>query len=119
MEKDRKRRVDSKLVVGLILIVIGIFILTDRTHFVSYSIFDILAIIAVVGGSIHIIEARNRKDYREGAWWIFLGVWFYISYHKITGYGFGDTWPLLIIALGIGHIWKASDVPNNYTTIKE
>jgi hypothetical protein len=46
-------------------------------------------------------------------------VWFYFSYHQIMGYGFGDTWPLLIIVWGIGHIWRALEPRAQYGTTKD
>ncbi len=119
MKEQNIRRFDSRIFAGLLLILVGALIFIDRAHIVYFSIFDILALVAVLGGSVQIIKAQRRKDYREGAWWIFLGVWFYISYHHIGGYGFSDTWPLLIIAWGIGHIWKAIDSNRNYRTAKE
>lgn len=113
------RRFDSRLITGLLLVLVGGLIFVDRSNLVYFSIFDILALVAVLGGSIHIIQAQNSKSVREGAWWVFLGVWFYASYHYIGGYGFSETWPLLIIAWGIGHLWKAYDTHRQYRTVKE
>jgi uncharacterized membrane protein HdeD (DUF308 family) len=119
MNHKNKRRFDSRIIAGILFILVGVLILIDRANVIVFSIFDILALVAVLGGSIQIIQAQSRKDYREGTWWIFLGIWFYISYHQVGGYGFGDTWPLLIIALGIGHIWKAMDSNKYFKTVRE
>jgi hypothetical protein len=119
MHKCSTRRLDNRFVTGFLLILVGGLIFIDRSNMIYFSIFDILALIAVLGGSIQIIQAQSGKDVREGAWWLFLGVWFYASYHYIFGYGFSDTWPLLIIAWGIGHLWKALDTNKNYRMVKE
>jgi hypothetical protein len=119
MHKCSTRRLDNRFVTGFLLILVGGLIFIDRSNMIYFSIFDILALIAVLGGSIQIIQAQSGKDVREGAWWLFLGVWFYASYHYIFGYGFSDTWPLLIIAWGIGHLWKALDRNQNYRMVKE
>ncbi len=108
------RRFDSRIFAGLLLILVGVLIFIDRTNIFYFSVFDILALVAVLGGSVQIIQAQSNKDYREGSWWILLGIWFYGSYHQIGGYGFSDTWPILIIAWGIGHIWKAMDTKKDY-----
>jgi len=84
-----------------------------------FSIFDIIALVAVIGGIVQLLQARSQKEYREGAWWIFFGIWFYFSFHQISGYGFSDTWPLLLIAWGVGHIWKSLEKKHNFSSIKE
>jgi len=119
MNRTQNRRLDSRIIAGILLILIGSLIFIDRSGIAYFSIFDILALVAVLGGSVQLIQAQHHRHFREGAWWLFLGIWFYLSYHQIGGYGFSDTWPMLIIVWGIGHIWKALEPQKNFNTVKD
>jgi hypothetical protein len=66
MNHKNKRRFDSRIIAGILFILVGVLILIDRANVIVFSIFDILALVAVLGGSIQIIQAQSRKDYREG-----------------------------------------------------
>jgi hypothetical protein len=48
------------------------------------------------------------KQRRHGFWLITIGVWLLISFFEVFGLGFGETWPLLLIAAGISSVWQAT-----------
>jgi hypothetical protein len=112
-------RTAGRLITGIILVIIGGVLLLDRGLFSDYTIWDLVALIAVGGGALAVVFARKSSDYREGAWWILMGMWFYLSVNKIGGYGFGDTWPIAIIIFGINELWKSTERNSRYIPARE
>ena len=38
---------------------------------------------------------------------IYLGLWFFINEFHIMGFWYTSSWPLLVVGVGIGMIWRA------------
>ncbi len=119
MEINRKRKPDSRLIAGILLVTAGALLLFERGLYLDFSIWDIVAVIAVGAGTIQIVYGRKSSEYREGTWWILMGAWFYCSVNHIFGFGFGHTWPIVLIIVGINELWKSFERKRNYIPAEE
>jgi drug/metabolite transporter (DMT)-like permease len=119
MEEHKSSKSDGRLIAGIILLIVGGVLLIERGMYLDYSLWDIVALVAVAGGALAVVFARISSDYREGVWWILMGIWFYISINKIGGYGFGETWPVILIILGINELWKSTERRGRYIPSRE
>ena len=90
---------------GLVLIVIGSLFLLERL-----AVIDIGAwthywpfIIAAVGLG-RIADARSAAQVTKGGFLIFLAFWLYACLEHLWGMSFHNSWPMILIALGLRHI---------------
>jgi hypothetical protein len=49
-------------------------------------------------------RAGNDDGGGGGGWWVFFGVWMLLNETRL--WRFHDSWPLLLVAIGINVIWK-------------
>jgi hypothetical protein len=50
--------------------------------------------------------AHHAAPLANGLWEIFFAGWWYVSFNHIWGLGFGETWPALLVAWGIGMLLR-------------
>jgi hypothetical protein len=91
---------------GFVLVTIGVLMLVDR-----YSVLDFgdlirrfwpLALIL-----IGIPKLVRRATLWSGLWLITIGTWLQLIQFRFLGMTYGNSWPLLLIALGGGMIVRA------------
>jgi len=108
MPHTRTLQHTSAIVWGVLLLVLGSALLLNNLEVIRIgSVWRYWPLIPVVIGIGKLIVARTRKDWGEGAWWVFLGAWLYVSVFEVYGLGFRESWPLLIVALGISMVWNS------------
>lgn len=101
---QRTRR-STHWVSGLVLIGVGTIFLFDNFEYidigawVSYWPF----IIACVGAG-RIIEGRSAAEVSKGGFMIFVAGWLYACLQHLWGLSFYNSWPTILIALGLRHI---------------
>ena len=102
------QRSQGSLVIGILLLVVGLVLMMQNFDLVYIgSIWSYWMLGLVIIGIVKMATAANKKQFGEGIWWIFLGVWLYVSIQHVYGLGFGDTWPALIIAVGVSIVWES------------
>jgi len=108
MTKGNKLRDTSRVLWGTVLLLIGSALLLGNLDVIELgSVWEYWPFIPVAIGIGKLVVARDRKDWGEGIWWIFIGVWLYISVFEIYGLGFRESWPLLLVAWGISMVWNS------------
>ena len=108
MPHTRTLQHTSAIVWGVLLLVLGSTLLLNNLEVIRIgSVWRYWPLIPVVIGIGKLIVARTRKDWGEGIWWVFLGSWLYVSVFEVYGFGFRESWPLLIIAWGISMVWNS------------
>ncbi len=118
MEIYSHKKSGSGMFVGGMLILIGSILMLQRFAIVHIdSIWNFWPFIFVVMGASKIITALNAREFGAGIWFIFLGLWLYVSINQVFGLGFNETWPAIIIAWGCSLIWK-SFFSNSYRWIR-
>jgi hypothetical protein len=116
----RTRQRGGNWVGGLVLIVIGTLFLLDNLGFIDIGEWAPYwpFLIACVGAG-RIIEARTPADVSRGGFMIFVGFWLYACLEHVWDLGFYNSWPMILIALGLRQIFaglSASSEKNNDRT---
>jgi hypothetical protein len=104
--KELTRRDNSRhWVAGLILIGLGTVFLLERLGVVESNAIRQYwpGIIAIVGAG-QLLAARDAAQAAKGAFLIFLACWLYVSIQRLWGLSFQNSWPMILIAVGLTHI---------------
>ena len=97
----------QQLVWGTLMIAVGAALLLDQLDVIQLE-FDLAHLwrywpwLLVISGLTKIIPPTTPRHFLGGLWEIFFAGWWYISFNRIFGVGFGATWPALLVAWGIG-----------------
>ncbi len=102
-ELDRSRSLKT-MIWGWFLIGIGVLFLLDRFRVVNLPNIGLMwPLVFVAIAAIHVIERRPGG----AVMFLLMGAWFQactLEWHGIT---YGKSWPLLLIAVGIGIVVRA------------
>lgn len=104
---ERAHRIEpAPLAGGLILIVFGALFLADRLEMADFG--DLISrhwpLIIVAVGVTHL---ASRDTIWNGLWLIVLGTWLQIAHLGVFGMTYRNSWPLLLIVLGVGIVGRA------------
>jgi hypothetical protein len=105
---DQWRR---QLIWGLLLVVVGCAILLGRAGYLDFDIqwtrlWRYWPWLLVISGITQIIPPTTPRYLLSGLGSIFFAGWWYVSFNRVWGWGFGDTWPALIVACGLGMLLR-------------
>jgi hypothetical protein len=113
--EDREASAQSRILVGLIIIVVGLSLLADRVvdwdlRFTSHM----WPFIVIVIGVVRALDGAYGQDGRRrsrlpGLWMIYLGGWGFINEFHIFGFNYGTSWPLLVVGAGLMIVGRAMD----------
>ena len=103
--------------IGLIVVLVGLFALAERwtdwdvpfTHAWWPFILIVLGAAKLFGPDRD--DRCGHRRGRGGLWLIVVGVWGLVSESRLFGLGYGQSWPLLVIAAGGMMVWRAFDTP--------
>ena len=104
--QDQRQPVWAGIIAGMIIAGLGILLLIDQTGLLgwepSWSIWPFL----IIGMGLARFAAPRPDGSRDaGGWLIVVGVW--LLMHQMRVLRFRDSWPLILVALGIHTMWKA------------
>jgi hypothetical protein len=107
MNVETAYRWRQQLVWGMLLIAVGCAVLAERAGLLELDIHWVglwryWPWLLVVSGLTKIIPPTTPRYLLTGLWEIFFAGWWYVSFNRIWGWGFGDTWPALLVAWGVG-----------------
>lgn len=112
MTNGRTNRKDENLYLGILLVALGALFLFDRMDvFDLHDAWQFWPFIIVAVGLSKIFTASKAEQAGTGLWLIFIGLWLYVSIEEIWDLGFRETWPAIVIAWGIGLVWKSFGRP--------
>jgi hypothetical protein len=95
------------LITGGILILIGFLFLLDEFDWIqARHFFSLWPFILVFVGIGKIAAAQSNHERIRASWWIFLGLWLYVSGENIFGLSFAVTWPFILVFWGLTIIAK-------------
>jgi len=92
---------------GIMLVAIGLIVLLDSLH--VYDLGNIIGywpLILVIFGIRKMIVGRSPRRFPKGAFTIFLGLWLFAAFNHLWGIRLVETWPAVLIGLGITMVWK-------------
>lgn len=114
MDTIRRRSFSAQdAVTGTILILFGVVMLLHQLDVIYLDDFGIRSIwhlwpfILVVIGIGKLVDAPTLYHVGKGIWWIFLGLWLYVSIYHVYGLSFSETWPAMLIAWGVSMMWES------------
>lgn len=93
----------GRIVTGLVIVLLGGIFLADNLGLIDVgSIGQLWPVILILLGIGSITRPGHR---RGGAWLLFLGALFLL--HTFDYLRLRDSWPLFIVAVGVGIIWRS------------
>lgn len=101
----------QQIVWGTGLIIAGCVLLLDRADIIELD-FNPMNFwrwwpwLLVISGLTKIIPPTTPRYLLSGLWEIFFAGWWYVSFNHIWGWGFGETWPALVVATGVGMLLR-------------
>lgn len=104
-DQQLQRRNTAGMFFGLMIMLFGVFLLLDQLGIadgLTRGSFGPVIVITI--GLIKLSYPREGGRRREGGWWVFFGVWLLLDQLQIMR--MRETWPLLLVALGVSMIWK-------------
>jgi uncharacterized membrane protein HdeD (DUF308 family) len=111
MDQNSHTRSQGPLIIGLLLIAVGIVFFLDNFDviYIGKPVAHFWPVIVIAIGLARLVQAEDSSERRRGFFWTFIGLWLLASVLHIFGLTFRDSWPVLLIVLGINSIWKAVD----------
>jgi hypothetical protein len=93
------------ILIGLTIVGFGLILLVDQTGLFgwqpSWRVWPFL----IIGAGLARFATPRTDGSREGSWLIFIGVWLLLNEMRVLR--FRDSWPLILVVLGIHTMWKA------------
>jgi hypothetical protein len=91
-----------QLVWGLLLVGVGGAVLLGRMHFVDIDdLWHYWPLLLVAVGSNQTIGDPSAREFGKGLWLVFVGLWLFAVFEHAFGLTFRNSWPLLILAVGV------------------
>lgn len=109
MDQLANYRFRGSLIVGLILVAVGIVFLLDNFDVITIGepIARFWPVLVIALGLVRAVQAETPSERRRGFFWTFIGLWLLVSVLHMFGLDFHNSWPILLIGLGINSIWRA------------
>jgi hypothetical protein len=104
MKEDDWTRSMKTMVWGWFLIAVGVLFLLDRMAVVRLPNIGLLWPLTFLAvAAIHVVERRIGS----AVMFLLIGAWFQACTLKWHGITYGKSWPLLLVAVGIGIVLRA------------
>jgi predicted membrane protein len=125
-EKEVKSRVRTELKIGLCnrgrgggliwgiaMVLVGVAFLLDHMGYINIDrVWRFWPLILIVAGATHLTEPQRRF---WGIILIIAGVVFQLNQLGISHFGWGELWPLVLIAAGLMILWGSIEARNRPT----
>lgn len=99
---------NSRLGIGIFLLIVGVALLLENFDILSVgSVWRFWPVIPIIIGLGRLLDAQTDREYQKAFWMLFIGGWLFISEFHIFGLHYSNSWPILLIGVGIGMLWKS------------
>lgn len=115
MSKEMHSR--SQLLWGLIVIAVGVLFLTDIDLPPIGQLWRYWPFLVMAFGAIKLIPPTSPKLMLDGLCQIAFAAWFYVSFERLWGLNFHNSWPILVIIAGASMLLQPIVI--KYTAKKE
>jgi hypothetical protein len=117
--EHNKRNPHNQLGIGIFLLIVGVALLLENFNVLSVGpVWQFWPVIIIVIGLVRVLDARIVGEYQKAFWELFIGCWLLISELHIFGLHYKNSWPILLIGVGIGMLWK-SFYPDHMRIVKD
>jgi hypothetical protein len=104
MDSNTARVNLGRVIIGAAFLVWGLLLTLNQTGVVHVRRVGALwPLILVALGAGKIAGSDSRRGLRSGMWLLVIGLWFALN--EFTVFGYHDTWPLLLVAVGVMIVW--------------
>ena len=87
---------------GLVLIAVGVIFLLDRMDLVDVrSLWHYWPLLIVAAGINQTIGYPSAREFSNGLWTVFIGLWLFAVFENILGLTFRNSWPLFLLMWGL------------------
>ena len=104
MTDGQRQRNFSGMAVGIAIMVVGVLLLLDQTGIVYDLGWRHLWPTLLIAMGLARLAFPRVDGRRDGGWMIVIGSVFLLDTLHVLR--FRDSWPLFIVAIGIGMVWK-------------
>lgn len=106
----------GRIVVGLGIVLLGVVMLIDRTGLADIQLSrHFWPFILIALGLVRMVDPprhHGRRSRRSGGWLLWIGLWGLVSEFHVLGLDYDTSWPLLVIGVGLGMVWRAYGAPS-------
>ena len=109
----------GRVLAGLLIMAAGMALLADRVGISGIHLSGrYWPLLLMAFGFMRLLDSPVRRNGRRrsrwtGVWFVYLGLWGFVSEFHVLGLDYNTSWPLLIVGAGIGIIWRAFEDPQN------
>ena len=108
MRSSQYRRTRDTLVWGLVLVALGVtFLLTNSGVWPNDTLRHWWPVLVIISGLGSLVGARGSKDVGSAVTTAALGTWLLVAMNDWYGLGWSRSWPLAIVAIGLGTVTEA------------
>jgi hypothetical protein len=87
---------------GLVLIAVGLIFLLDRMDLVDVrSLWHYWPLLIVAAGINQTIGYPSAREFSNGLWTVFIGLWLFAVFEGFLGLTFRNSWPLFLLMWGL------------------
>ncbi|MFC0252431.1 LiaI-LiaF-like domain-containing protein [Massilia consociata] len=105
MHTEEAYRWRKQVIWGLLLIVVGTVFLLDRLgHIDASETWHYWPLLLVVVGINQTIGYPSPREFGNGLWTVFIGLWLFACLENVFGLTFFNSWPLFILAWGVNMV---------------
>ena len=102
MDTEQNYTTRKQIMWGLVLIALGVIFLLDRMNMVeAESLWHYWPLVMVVAGINQTIGYPSARQFRNGLWTIFTGLWLFAVFENLFGLTFRNSWPLFLLMWGV------------------
>ena len=90
---------------GLVLIAVGVIFLLDRMDLVDFisvrNLWHYWPLLIVAAGINQTIGYPSAREFCNGLWTVFIGLWLFAVFEGFLGLTFRNSWPLFLLMWGL------------------
>ena len=87
---------------GLVLIAVGMVFLLDRMDILDLrSLWHYWPLLIVAAGINQTIGYPSAREFSNGLWTVFIGLWLFVVFEGFLGLTFRNSWPLFLLMGGL------------------
>ena len=107
MDTEDAYRWRKQVVWGLLMIAVGVVVLLDRMYYIDAGAYwRYWPLLLVVVGINQTIGYPSPREFGNGLWTVFIGLWLFACFNHVFGLTFRNSWPLFILAWGLKLVFQ-------------
>ena len=102
MNTENNYAARKQIMWGVVLIAVGVIFLLDRMEIVDLrSLWHYWPLLIVAAGINQTIGYPSAREFSNGLWTVFIGLWLFAVFEGYFGLTFRNSWPLFLLMWGV------------------